>query len=514
MTKEADGREEESNEETQEENKEKAEKEKVTGGFHFKSKISAHAAQIGNGAQQKQTPPINDLPLSAKERELLLLARAAILCLPASLLRTETVTVKIATSNDEETTSQTTATCALVQNTSSSDGGTYRAPLKTTAAAPTRTYKRYGFFSRLGLDDPFTMAKFIAAVRSNSMGITSCPDLAPARTALFPFLRFAAHECRPNAVVSLIDSPASHQHGAAGRHNYDTAAAAAEKNGEGNKKNENKGGKKGAEDGNLFASTIFHSLEAKDVLSVPITEHAWRPAVAVLTAVRPIAAGEAVTIAYLPTAYCSTNDRRAALRDRYNFECCCRWCEAEPDLARAFRCPQCPRNEGVVCPVGDGSRISEWSCLQCGHRPQADAVDAMLDAEKRLRTVKADKHAGLAKLLGDPLLHYTHSLVFRKIDEWSERAWRAQDANLCLECIDVLKRCVSRVLDDGDPARAQIFEFCGQVQHALGNAHTARHEYFVAHQHRVRCGQRLSHWARITGFMSNAKSLVDFLDSK
>lgn len=137
----------------------------------------------------------------------------------------------------------------------------------------------------------------------------------------------------------------------------------------------------------------------------------------------------------------------------------------------------------------------------------------MIDREQELSRIKADKYVGIAKLLGDDVLHYTHAVIFRKLDEWSERAWKEQDALTCLEYIEAMKKSVARMFEQADPAKAQLNEFAGQVQHAVGHAHTSRYEYFSAYQQRLKAGQRFSHWCRLSGFMANVKSLVDLLDS-
>jgi hypothetical protein len=169
---------------------------------------------------------------------------------------------------------------------------------------------------------------------------------------------------------------------------------------------------------------------------------------------------------------------------------------------------------GVVCPTGDGTKLDEWMCLQCGDRPDAHRIQQYLDREALLLCVKADKASGLARLVGDDLVHYTHALVFKKLDAWSEAAWKEQDGNMCIQYIETLQKCMSRVLDQCDPARSLYCEFLGQVNHALGNAHTARLEYFMGYQTRLRAGHRYAHWSRCTRFMAAEKSLADFLDSK
>jgi hypothetical protein len=104
--------------------------------------------------------------------------------------------------------------------------------------------------------------------------------------------------------------------------------------------------------------------------------------------------------------------------------------------------------------------------------------------------------------------------VFKKCDEWSERAWKQQDAALCLNYIEALIKCADRVLPPGDPAKAQYHEFLGQLQHALGNAHTSRAEYKQALKLREGAGHQLTYWAARTRYMAQEKSLANLMDSK
>lgn len=347
-----------------------------------------------------------------------------------------------------------------------------------------------GFFRRMGLHNPLRLARLIAVLKCNAISVT-VPDL-PTRSAVFPFLRLAEHECRPNSSVTFLDCPATHSLGETGMHSHDTK----------------KEDRYGDED-----PDTKRKREAIDALRGKRLHLSWNPSVVVLTAIRHIEVGEPVSIAYLPTTYMIQPRRQKELMERYSFTCTCRWCAKEPDLSRAFQCPQCPRLTGAICPTGDGTRYDEWECLQCGYHPPIEDIMRMLDREQELSRIKADKHIGVAKLLGDDLLHYTHAVIFSKLDKWSERAWQEQDALSCLEYIDAMKKSVSRIFDPADPAKAQLNEFAGQVQHAVGHAHSSRYEYFAAYQQRLKAGHRFSHWCRLSGFMANAKSLVDLLDS-
>ena len=351
-----------------------------------------------------------------------------------------------------------------------------------------------GFFARLGFDIPERMAHFLAVCDGNGLDL-QCPQVSK-RVGLFPFVRLLEHECRPNCTVMLLDSPITHTFDSVGQFNYDTNTQAQE--GESTEKSKRRG---------LLAQYTKFWKE-------PTSRRLFQPAVVALIAARAIRAGEPLSISYIPSCYMTQPQRLRELKTRFHFQCTCRWCLTEPDLARGFRCQECPPGMGVVCPTGDGSKYDEWMCLQCGHHPEVPLIQRMLDREAELSSVKADKVTGLARLVGDELIHYTHALVFAKLDAWSEAAWKEQDASACVQYVEALQKCVNRVLEPCDPARSLYSEFLGQVNHALGNAHTARLEYFTAYQARLRAGHRFAHWSRCTRFMAAEKSLADYLDSK
>ncbi|RNF04389.1 uncharacterized protein Tco025E_07954 [Trypanosoma conorhini] len=342
----------------------------------------------------------------------------------------------------------------------------------------------YGFIRRMGLHKTDRLARLLLGFSLHAVSI-HVPDL-PKCSGFFPFLRRVPHECRPNSFVMFLDSPASHCWGEAGFFDYNTTGT------------------------HLIRET---GAETPLPWGFPCSERVFLPSVAVLVACRDIDRGEYISRSLFDSVYMTQPQRSKITRQLFGVSCSCRWCVDEPDVPRAFRCSQCPRNCGVVCPVGDGSRLKEWVCLQCGYRPDVDAVHRCLDEEQELATVKADKMSGLVRLLQATTVHYSHAIVFHKIDEWCQKAWKEQDASMCLEFLDVMQKSVHRVLDPCDPQMAQVHEFAAQANHAVGSAHTARYEYFLALQIRLRAGMRYAHWTRKTWFMAAEKPLAEFLDS-
>jgi len=102
-------------------------------------------------------------------------------------------------------------------------------------------------------------------------------------------------------------------------------------------------------------------------------------------ALRPIAAGEELTVSYVDaeSLWKPTSERRELLRKRWQFVCNCERCAA-PDRTRAFACPAGPAcgSGGVVYAAPDGGFAP---CGRCGRRLSAVAASAALAAEERLR---------------------------------------------------------------------------------------------------------------------------------
>jgi len=102
-----------------------------------------------------------------------------------------------------------------------------------------------------------------------------------------------------------------------------------------------------------------------------------------LVAIRPIAAGEPVEICYFPSDYLmrTTPQRRAALEQKFHFQCGCRRCEAPTDLTRRFAAgPTC-------CGCGGGGdfsvdKSSQLCCIACGKAMQDDALASRMLSEE------------------------------------------------------------------------------------------------------------------------------------
>lgn len=137
-------------------------------------------------------------------------------------------------------------------------------------------------------------------------------------------------------------------------------------------------------------------------------DHLW------LTAIKPIALGDRLSIDYGNNYYSPVLERVSDLRATYEFECKCASCTSMPDKARCFKCPKV-NCEGKVCPIGLGDGY--WVCLDCQHRCTPQQIERFKSQEAEFGVALEQRGvAGLDEL--DELLaevdvvHPHHFMVF------------------------------------------------------------------------------------------------------
>jgi SET and MYND domain-containing protein len=149
----------------------------------------------------------------------------------------------------------------------------------------------------------------------------------------------------------------------------------------------------------LYASLIPHSC-------VPNCNYVTEKDRIYLIAMRPIEAGEPLTLDFSPAFYKPTVERQAALLRSHGISCHCPGCTVLPDRCRSFRCPRAVRHchglpepagsslsatvaptapcvSGTVSPVGRGEAPGDWACLKCGYHLTDVEINICLDAEQR-----------------------------------------------------------------------------------------------------------------------------------
>ncbi|RLN50153.1 hypothetical protein BBJ29_005271 [Phytophthora kernoviae] len=145
-----------------------------------------------------------------------------------------------------------------------------------------------------------------------------------------------------------------------------------------------------------------------------------------MTAIRPIAPGDALSIDYGNFFYRPTPERQASLFESYGFVCTCDACVSLPDPTRAVHClsGNCP--QGVMLPypvraanssVGAHQLQFEWRCQTCGKIADSNGQTQILAAEQDLL------ENGFPETLDEVdavvrrgVLHERHYLLFWALD--------------------------------------------------------------------------------------------------
>ncbi|OQR83726.1 hypothetical protein ACHHYP_14356 [Achlya hypogyna] len=137
-----------------------------------------------------------------------------------------------------------------------------------------------------------------------------------------------------------------------------------------------------------------------------------------VTAIRPIAVGEPLSIDYGNMFYRPTAERQASMLDGYGFECTCSACSSAPDLARAFRCPHCPSGVVHPCPT------TGYVCTSCKQSLAPAQVEAVCAAEAALQEEFPDSLEAI-EAASKELLHPNHYLLFWALDALGLRGAQA-----------------------------------------------------------------------------------------
>uniref|UniRef100_A0A7S4CVD1 SET domain-containing protein n=1 Tax=Eutreptiella gymnastica TaxID=73025 RepID=A0A7S4CVD1_9EUGL len=199
-------------------------------------------------------------------------------------------------------------------------------------------------------------------------------------------------------------------------------------------------------------------------------------------AAEPIAAGEAITISYVP-CYLSTAQRNAAL-EKYFFQCHCAICTTEPDLVRAFQCPAC--GDGTLCPRGWGHDVADWVCLNCQQCCTTAQREAMLQAEAAADSVDPFS-LPVTATAADGVLRARHYALYRALDSQIADLAASGRAQCLNEALGALLKALEETQQQYHPQKATVLELMGQLQNAIGNAEAAAEAYGRAYSIRVVC---------------------------
>ncbi|OWZ03704.1 hypothetical protein PHMEG_00024518 [Phytophthora megakarya] len=144
-----------------------------------------------------------------------------------------------------------------------------------------------------------------------------------------------------------------------------------------------------------------------------------------MTAIRPIASGDTLSIDYGNFFYRPTPERQESLLESYGFVCTCEACVSRPDPTRAVCCPAGNCQEGIMmpCPVRVANSIGsnqlqfEWRCQTCSKVADAAEQKRILTAEHELLEMGFPESLDeVDAVLRRGVLHERHYLLFWALD--------------------------------------------------------------------------------------------------
>lgn len=177
---------------------------------------------------------------------------------------------------------------------------------------------------------------------------------------------------------------------------------------------------------NLGGSGLFLSACRMEHSCLPNCSFTTFDSTLWMTAIRPIAPGDALSIDYGNFFYRPTPERQASLLESYGFVCTCEACVSLPDPTRAVRClaGNCP--QGVMLPypvrapsssVGAHQLQFEWRCQACGKVADATEHTRILAAEQDvLENGFPESLDEVDAVVRRGVLHERHYLLFWALD--------------------------------------------------------------------------------------------------
>lgn len=145
-----------------------------------------------------------------------------------------------------------------------------------------------------------------------------------------------------------------------------------------------------------------------------------------MTAIKPIAEGDALSIDYGNFFYRPTEERMSSLLESYGFMCTCDACLVLPDVTRSFQCPVKSCKDGVVWPypkpsaeplVSPEDLEFDWKCTTCSATASKAAVAKFLAAEQNLLDNGfPESLEEVDALVAEGVLHARHYLLFWALD--------------------------------------------------------------------------------------------------
>ncbi|KAG7396409.1 hypothetical protein PHYBOEH_002277 [Phytophthora boehmeriae] len=219
-----------------------------------------------------------------------------------------------------------------------------------------------------------------------------------------------------------------------------------------------------------------------------------------MTAIRPIAPGDALSIDYGNFFYRPTPERQASLFESYGFVCTCEACVLLPDPTRAVHCTSgnCPQGVMLPCPVraanssvGTHQLQFEWRCQTCGEIADSNAHTQILAAEQDiLENGFPESLDEVDAVVRRGVLHERHYLLFWALDNIGCEAaattsFQAEAEQHRRALAQVWERIIAHmhvVVPTAHHEKTIYYDNLAQVQVVLGDLTAASRAYARAYE--------------------------------
>lgn len=213
-----------------------------------------------------------------------------------------------------------------------------------------------------------------------------------------------------------------------------------------------------------------------------------------MTAIQPIAPGDAMSIDYGNFFYRPTEERISSLVESYGFLCTCNACRVNPDVCRSFRCPAgCV---GVVWPYPkpmnqDATQQTlefEWKCNGCGKICSEEESDAFEDAEQNLLDEGFPESVEeVDALIQQGVFHPHHYLLFWALDTIgcdavAQNSFQPRDGHHLASIWERIITSMNAVVPYAHHEKTIYYDNLAQVQIVLGDRTRAYEAYKQAYE--------------------------------
>ncbi|ETV91979.1 hypothetical protein H310_13619 [Aphanomyces invadans] len=234
-----------------------------------------------------------------------------------------------------------------------------------------------------------------------------------------------------------------------------------------------------------------HSIPLEEVdavglfVVVPKLKHSCEPNAAYtdsgdaiyVTAIRPIAVGDAITVDFFDSFYMTVADRAQVFQEEGEPPCGCSVCNGTaPDKSRSFRC-QVAGCDGIVHPTN-----AVFECTKC-HATWTDATIAAAEAEEKALTSDLDNTENFGQLdaiLKSSKLHLYHHIFYTVMQVLSEENVVDISDDVALSILTRQIDALNYVVPFAHSEKVSLYDSIAQAHIALGDIAKAADAYACA----------------------------------